>query len=117
MKLAIIALLSSLGFYLSMDHVTSFGLGFAIATCSALAYYAIAGRVTRIPQLALFLLICGALAKLTVTVVGVIVGVKASLISSPLIFAYAYLFFLLAATFLLYSRKNRQVTRKMTQAA
>jgi hypothetical protein len=117
MKYAIIALLSSLGLYLSMDHMTSFVAALLIASLSALAYYGIAARVTKIPQLALFLLLCGALAKLTVTVVGVIIGLQASVISSPLIFSYAYLFYLLTTTFLLFGRKDRQVATKMANAA
>ncbi|ORT52573.1 hypothetical protein ST37_02075 (plasmid) [Vibrio sp. qd031] len=117
MKYAIVALLSSLGFYLSMDHMTSFIAALLIASMSVLAYYGIAARVTKIPQLALFLLICGALAKLTVTVVGVLIGLKSAVISSPLIFSYAYLFYLISITYLLFSRKDRQVNQMMSNAA
>ena len=41
MKYAIVALLSSLGFYLSMDHMTSFIAALLIASMSVLAYYGI----------------------------------------------------------------------------
>ncbi|MBM4937403.1 NADH:ubiquinone oxidoreductase [Vibrio parahaemolyticus] len=90
----------------SADHIHSFMLGLSIASLAVGSCYFFAFRSSRFPQLALFLLICGMLSKLTITVVGVMWGMSAQLITSPIVFALSYLFFSLAVTYLWFSYRE-----------
>ncbi|MGF1830854.1 NADH:ubiquinone oxidoreductase [Photobacterium angustum] len=99
MKLALIFLLSSIGGVLSGDHFHSFAAGFGIAAVSVGTAYWLAFRSTRYPQLALLLLLVGMMAKLTITIVGVMWGLKAEVINSPFVFSLSYLFFSIVVTY------------------
>ncbi len=99
MKLALIFLLSSIGGVLSGDHFHSFAAGFGIAAVSVGTAYWLAFRSTRYPQLALLLLLMGMMAKLSITIVGVMWGLKAEVINSPFVFSLSYLFFSIVVTY------------------
>ncbi|WP_305374741.1 NADH:ubiquinone oxidoreductase [Photobacterium leiognathi] len=99
MKLALIFLLSSIGGVLSGEHLHSFIAGFGIAAVSVGTAYWLAFRSTRYPQLAVLLLLLGMVAKLVVTVVGVMWGLKADVINSPFVFSLSYLFFLIVVSY------------------
>lgn len=99
MKLALIFLLSSIGGVLSGEHLHSFIAGFGIAAVSVGTAYWLAFRSTRYPQLAVLLLLLGMVAKLAVTVVGVMWGLKADVINSPFVFSLSYLFFLIVVSY------------------
>lgn len=99
MKLALIFLLSSIGGVLSGEHFHSFIAGFGIAAVSVGVAYWLAFRSTRYPQLAVLLLLLGMVAKLAVTVTGVMWGLKADVINSPFIFSLSYLFFLIVVSY------------------
>ncbi|MDF2155416.1 NADH:ubiquinone oxidoreductase [Vibrio sp. CAU 1672] len=114
MKLFILLMTSVSAGIASADHISSFMLGLSLASLAVGSCYFFAFRSTRFPQLALFLLICGALSKLTVTVVGVMWGLSANLISSPLVFSLSYLFFSIVVTYLWFS--YRQSITKIPQA-
>ncbi|MDA0150258.1 NADH:ubiquinone oxidoreductase [Vibrio sp. LaRot3] len=106
MKIVLILMASLSAGVASADHLHSFLLGLTIATLAVGSCYWFAFRTTRFPQLALFLLLCGMLSKLTITVIGVSVGVAANLISSPLVFALSYLFFMLVTSYLWFSYRD-----------
>jgi len=110
MKLILIIIMSLSAGVASADHFHSFMLGMSVATLAVGSCYWFAFRSTRFPQLAVFLLICGLLAKLTVTVVGVMWGLSAELITSPFVFALSYLFFSIVATYLWFSYRE-SITR------
>lgn len=99
MKLALIFLLSSIGGVLSGDHFHSFAAGFGIAAVSVGTAYWLAFRSTRYPQLALLLLLVGMMAKLAITIAGVMWGLKAEVINSPFVFSLSYLFFSIVVTY------------------
>lgn len=99
MKLVLIFLLSSIGGALSGEHFHSFAAGFGIAAVSVGTAYWLAFRSTRYPQLALLLLLMGMMAKLTITIVGVMWGLKAEVINSPFVFSLSYLFFSIVVTY------------------
>ncbi len=93
MKLFLLLMASVSAGVASADHIHSFMLGLSIASLAVGSCYFFAFRSSRFPQLALFLLICGMLSKLTITVVGVMWGMSAQLITSPIVFALSYLSF------------------------
>ncbi|MBF9002077.1 NADH:ubiquinone oxidoreductase [Vibrio nitrifigilis] len=100
MKLLLILMASVSGGVASADHFHSFLLGLSIATLAVGCCHWFAFRSSKFPELALVLLICGLLAKIGVTVAGVMWGVSAQVITSPLVFALSYLFFSIVATYL-----------------
>ncbi|GAJ73104.1 NADH:ubiquinone oxidoreductase subunit 2 [Vibrio sp. JCM 18904] len=107
MKLFLLLMASVSAGIASADHIHSFMLGLSIASLAVGSCYFFAFRSSRFPQLALFLLICGMLSKLTITVVGVMWGgMSAELITSPIVFALSYLFFSLAVTYLWFSYRE-----------
>lgn len=104
MKFGLIFLMSTLGGVLSGEHIHSFMAGFGIASVAVGSGYWLAFRCsTRYPQLALMLLLMGMMAKMAVTIAGVMWGIEADVINSPIIFALSYLFFSIVVTYL-YSR-------------
>ncbi|WED24459.1 NADH:ubiquinone oxidoreductase [Vibrio sp. JC009] len=107
MKLFLVLMASISAGVISADHLHSFMLGLTVASLAVGSCYWFAFRTTRFPELAMILLICGLLAKLSITVAGVIIGVKAALITSPLVFAFSYLFFSIAVTYLWFSYRDR----------
>ncbi len=107
MKLLLILIMSLSAGVASAEHFHSFLLGMSVAALAVGSCYWFAFRSTRIPQLAVFLLLCGMLAKLTVTVVGVMWGLSADLITSPFVFALSYLFFSIIVTYLWFSYRER----------
>lgn len=118
MKLVLIIMASLSAGVASADHLHSFMLGLSIAALAVGSCYWFAFRSTRFPQLGLLLLMCGMLAKLTVTIVGVSWGMSAELITSPLIFALSYLFFSLVVTYLWFSYRDAiTLKRSSLQAA
>jgi len=106
MKLILIIIASISAGVASSDHLNSFMLGLSVAALAVGSCYWFAFRSTRFPELAVFLLICGLLSKLIITVVGVMIGIKAALITSPIVFALAYLFFSLVVTYLWFTYRD-----------
>ena len=106
MKLVLILMASLLAGVASAEHFHSFLLGLSIAALAVGSCYWFAFRSTRFPQLGLLLLMCGMLAKLIVTVIGVSWGMSAELITSPFIFALSYLFFSIVVTYLWFSYRD-----------
>ncbi|NLS13451.1 NADH:ubiquinone oxidoreductase [Vibrio sp. SM6] len=107
MKLFVVLCASISAGYASADHLYSFLIGLYIAALAVSACYWFAFRSSRFPQLALFLLLCGMLAKLGVTVFGTIWALSRDLISSPFIYSLSYLFFSIAITYLWFSYKDK----------
>lgn len=66
----------------------------------------IAFASTRFPQFAMGLLLLGTMAKLTVTVVGVGLSISNDLITSPIVFALSYLFYIIAVSYLWFSYRD-----------
>ncbi len=114
MKLILIALFSILAGVLSIEHFHSFLFGFMIATLAVGSCYWFAFRSSRFPELALFLLICGMLSKLVVTVSGVAYGMSQQIITSPIVFALSYLFFSITVTYLWFSYRENNVSMQET---
>ncbi len=106
MKLLLILMTSLSAGVASAAHIYSFLLGMSVAALAVGSCYWFAFRSTRVPELAVFLLVCGLLSKLTVTVVGVMWGLSAELITSPLVFALSYLFFSITVTYLWFSYRD-----------
>lgn len=106
MKLFLVLMASISAGIISADHLHSFMLGLTVASLAVGSCYWFAFRTTRVPELAMILLICGVFSKLTITVVGVVIGMQAELITSPLVFALSYLFFSLVVTFLWFTYRD-----------
>ncbi len=106
MKLFLLLMTSLSAGVASADHLHSFMLGLSISALAVGSCYWFAFRSTRFPQLALFLLICGMLSKLVITVAGVSWSMSADLITSPIIFALSYLYFSIAITYLWLSYRD-----------
>ncbi|MDG3085664.1 NADH:ubiquinone oxidoreductase [Vibrio hannami] len=106
MKLFLVLIASISAGVISADHIHSFMLGLTVSSLAVGSCYWFAFRTTRVPELAMILLICGVLSKLTITVIGVVIGMQASLITSPLVFALSYLFFSLVVTFLWFTYRD-----------
>lgn len=113
MKLLLITLLSVSGGVAAADHFHSFMLGLSIASLAVGSCYWFAFRSSRYPQLAFVLLGAGMLAKLAVTVAGVVWGMSQQLITSPFVFALSYLFFSIVTTYLWFAYRDRGI--KVTQ--
>ena len=117
MKLGLIFLLSSLGGWLSGEHFHSFMAGFGIASIAVGTGYWLAFRCsTRYPQLALMLLLMGMMAKMGVTIAGVMWGLEANVINSPIVFALSYLFFSIVVTYLYSRLREFQMARAAVAA-
>ncbi len=107
MKLFLILVLSISAGVAAAEHFHSFILGMSIATLAVGSCYWFAFRTTRFPGLAVFLLVCGLLAKITVTVTGVMWGLSNELITSPFIFALSYLFYSIVATYIWFAYREK----------
>ncbi|BCL72806.1 conserved hypothetical protein [Vibrio nigripulchritudo MADA3029] len=116
MKLILIMLASISAGVASADHFHSFMLGLAVSALAVGSCYWFSFRSSRFPAFAVFLLLCGMLSKLTITVVGVMVGVNKGLMTSPLVFALTYLYFSLVITYLWFSYRQ-SITKKPGQIA
>ncbi|MGL5108664.1 NADH:ubiquinone oxidoreductase [Vibrio qinghaiensis] len=110
LKLLIIFVVSIVAGLASAEHFHSFLLGLYISSLAVGSCYWFAFRSTKAPALALVLLICGLLAKLTITVVGVMWSLSAELMTSPFIFALSYLFFSIVVTYLWFSFKDKKLS-------
>lgn len=111
MKFGFIILLSIVAGVLSGEHFHSFMVGFGIAAVAVGTGYWLAFRSTRYPQLAALLLLMGVVAKMGVTVVGVMWSLEANLINSPFVFSLSYLFFSIVATYLYFTLREFQMSR------
>ncbi|OLQ71326.1 NADH:ubiquinone oxidoreductase [Photobacterium proteolyticum] len=112
MKFALIFLMSTLGGVLSGEHFHSFMAGLGIASVAVGTGYWLAFRCsTRYPQLALLLLLMGMMAKMAVTIAGVMWGLEANVINSPIVFALSYLFFSIVVTYLYSKLREFQMAR------
>lgn len=108
MKIFLILLISVTAGYASADHIHSFLFGLYISSLAVGSCYWFAFRSSRFPQLAVFLLLCGMLSKLAVTVIGVFWGLSQDLIGSPFIFSLSYLFFSIVVTYLWFSYRQKK---------
>ncbi|MGF1759486.1 NADH:ubiquinone oxidoreductase [Photobacterium sagamiensis] len=111
MKFGLIFLISIVAGVLSGEHFHSFMVGFSIAAIAVGTGYWLAFRSTRYPQLAALLLLMGMMAKMAVTVVGVMWSLEANLINSPLVFSLSYLFFSIVVTYLYFKLREFQMNR------
>ncbi|MGF1687612.1 NADH:ubiquinone oxidoreductase [Photobacterium japonica] len=122
MKLALILLLSASAGVFSGEHFHSFMAGLGIAAIAVGSAYWLAFRCsTRYPQLAFLMLLMGLMAKIGVTITGVMWGLKADVINSPFVFSLSYLFFSIVVTYL-YSvwrefTMKRQLAKQQTEAS
>ncbi|WP_064608855.1 hypothetical protein [Photobacterium sp. J15] len=115
MKFALIFLISSLGGVLSGEHFHSFMAGFGIAAVAVGTGYWLAFRCsTRYPQLALLMLLMGMMAKMGVTIAGVMWGLEANVINSPIVFSLSYLFFSIVVTYLYSKLREFQMARAVS---
>ncbi|KJR28874.1 NADH:ubiquinone oxidoreductase [Vibrio navarrensis] len=108
MKIFLILLFSLTAGYASADHIHSFLLGLYIASLAVGSCYWFSFRSSRFPHLAVFLLLCGMLSKIVVTVAGVSWGISQDIISSPFIFSLSYLFFSIVTTYLWFSYRQKR---------
>ncbi|SJL84471.1 NADH:ubiquinone oxidoreductase [Vibrio palustris] len=114
MKYFIILMVSLLAGVLAADHIGAFLLGLGVSSLAVGCCHWFAFRSSKFPQLALALLMCGLFAKITVTVVGVMWGVSANLMSSPFVFALSYLFFSIVATYLWFRYQEYMTSIKLS---
>ena len=117
MKLAVITAISVSAGIASFDHLSAFLLALGTAVVAVSSCYFFAFRSTKFPELSLFLLICGMLSKLIVTITGVAYGIMSDLITSPIVFAMAYLFFAIAATYLFTSYRDNQHSANVAEVS
>lgn len=111
MKIFLILLISLSAGYASADHIHSFLFGLYLSSLAVGCCYWFAFRSTRVPHLALLLLMCGMLAKFLITIVGVSWGLSQSLIGSPFVFSLSYLFFSLVVTYLWFSYRQKLIKK------
>ncbi|WP_330960120.1 NADH:ubiquinone oxidoreductase [Photobacterium sp. 53610] len=111
MKFLFIFLVSVVAAVLSGEHFHSFMAGFGVASLAVGVAYWLAFRSTRYPQLAFMLLLSGLMAKMGVTVLGVMWGLENQIINSPLVFALSYLFFSVVATYIYFKLREFQLSR------
>lgn len=114
MKYFIILMVSLLAGVLAADHIGAFLLGLGVSSLAVGCCHWFALRSSKFPQLALALLMCGLFAKITVTVVGVMWGVSANLMTSPFVFALSYLFFSIVATYLWFRYQEYMTSIKLS---
>ncbi|SKA15389.1 NADH:ubiquinone oxidoreductase [Photobacterium toruni] len=110
MVFGLIMLLSVVAGILSGEHFHSFMAGFGIAAIAIGIAYWLAFRATRYPQLALLMLLVAMMAKLGITVTGVIWVVKANMISSPFVFSLSYLFFSIVVSYGYFKLREYQMS-------
>ncbi|WP_297483270.1 NADH:ubiquinone oxidoreductase [uncultured Photobacterium sp.] len=110
MIFGVIILLSIVAGILSGEHFHSFMAGFGIAAIAIGTAYWLAFRATRYPQLALLMLLVAMMAKLVITVTGVIWVVKANLLSSPFVFSLSYLFFSIVVSYGYFKLREYQMS-------
>lgn len=110
MIFGLIILLSIVAGILSGEHFHSFMAGFGIAAVAIGTAYWLAFRTTRYPQLALLMLLVAMVAKLVITVTGVIWVVKADLLSSPFVFSLSYLFFSIVVSYGYFKLREYQMS-------
>ncbi|OAN11492.1 NADH:ubiquinone oxidoreductase [Photobacterium jeanii] len=114
MKFALIFLISMIAGVMSGEHYHSFVAGFAVAALAVGSGYWLAFRSSaRYPQLALLMLLLGLVAKMAVTVVGVIWSMNANLINSPIVFSLSYLFFSIVVTYGYFKLREYQMNRRV----
>ncbi|SON51681.1 NADH:ubiquinone oxidoreductase [Vibrio tapetis] len=111
MKLLLIIIASISAGVASSDHINSFLLGLSVSALAVGSCYWFAFRSSRFPLLATLLLLCGLLSKLAITVIGVMVGIQAEIITSPLVFALAYLFFSLVISYLWFAYRDAKTEK------
>ncbi|MCQ1056863.1 NADH:ubiquinone oxidoreductase [Photobacterium sp. DNB23_23_1] len=112
MKFGLIFLLSAAAGILSGEHFHSFLAGFGVASVAVGAGYWLAFRCsTRYPQLALLMLMMGLIAKIGVTIAGVMWGLELNLINSPFVFSLSYLFFSIVVTYMYSKWREFQMSR------
>lgn len=118
MKFALIFLFSTFAGVLSGEHFHSFMAGFGIAAIAVGTAYWLAFRCSaRYPQLAFLMLLMGMMAKIGVTIAGVLWGLEAKLINSPFVFSLSYLFFSIVVTYLYSTLRERQMARTAAKSA
>ncbi|MCD9537257.1 NADH:ubiquinone oxidoreductase [Photobacterium carnosum] len=110
MIFGLIILLSIVAGILSGEHFHSFMAGFGIAAVAIGTAYWLAFRATRYPQLALLMLLVAMIAKLGITVTGVVLVIKTNLISSPFIFSLSYLFFSIVVSYGYFKLREYQMS-------
>ncbi len=106
MKLILIILASVSAGVASADHFHSFMLGLAVSALAVGTCYWFSFRSSRFPALAVVLLLCGMLSKISITVIGVMIGVNKGLMTSPLVFSLTYLYFSIVITYLWFSYRQ-----------
>ncbi|MDO6706696.1 NADH:ubiquinone oxidoreductase [Photobacterium sp. 1_MG-2023] len=111
MKFLFILLISVIAGVLSGEHFHSFMAGFGVASLAVGVAYWLAFRSTQYPQMAFLLLLTGLMAKLGVTVFGVMWGLENQVIHSPFVFALSYLFFSIVATYGYFKLREFQLNR------
>lgn len=99
MAFMVIVLLAVIGGVMAGEHFHSYIVGFGVASVAVGSCYWLSFRTSKYPQLALLLLISGFVAKLGVTVFGVMWSLERELITSPIVFALSYLFFSIVTTY------------------
>jgi hypothetical protein len=109
MKLLVLVIITVVAGIISAEHLYSYLYGLFLALIAVGSCYWFAFRSFKFPSLALFLLVCGMLSKLLITVTGVVLGMNAEMISSPIIFSLAYLFFAVVTNFVLFFRQDKNV--------
>ncbi|SMY33794.1 hypothetical protein PMAL9190_01253 [Photobacterium malacitanum] len=110
MIFGLIMLLSVVAGILSGEHFHSFMAGFGIAAVAIGTAYWLAFRTTRYPQLALLMLLVAMMAKLAITVTGVVWVVKAGVLSSPFVFSLSYLFFSIVVSYAYFKLREYQMS-------
>ncbi len=94
-----------------MEYLSSFLSASMVAMLAVMAFYGLTCRVTKKPELFLTMMMLGVFAKLILSSVGVLISIKMSLISSPLIFGLSYVFFMLTTMILLFSYEMKRVNK------
>ncbi|MCG3721066.1 NADH:ubiquinone oxidoreductase [Vibrio cincinnatiensis] len=107
MKWLFIAILSVLAAIASAEHFHSFLLGSSIAVVAVSSAYWLSFRCTRFPELALMLLFLGVIAKMVITIIGVLWGVSSQWMTSPAVFGLSYLFFSLVTTYFWFCHRSK----------
>ncbi len=111
MKLLLIFIASISAGAASADHFHSFLLGLAVATMAVGSCYFFAFRSSRFPQFALLLLLVGMLAKLSMTVLGVVWGLRTEMMTSPFVFSLSYLYFSIIVTYLWFRYRQKRTPK------
>ncbi|MFD2178981.1 NADH:ubiquinone oxidoreductase [Veronia pacifica] len=99
MSYILVVLLSISGGILAAEHFHSFLVGFFVAATATGASYWLSFRHSKYPQLAFLFLLVGLMAKMAVTVAGVMWSLERDLITSPFVFSLSYLFFTIVCSY------------------